>query len=967
MSAAATAVVVWENDDVRVGRVPLVGRQADLDALRAEFAAVFAPSMTDDAPDVAGRTVVVSGDAGMGKTRLLRDFTDSVDGVVVLAGACVDSGSGPAPLTAVGDLLRALVDAIGVDAVREAAGPGAGCLAMIVPALGVVPASDADRLADVVVAVFSELSRVQRLVIVVEDLHWADGTTLEIVGRLVRRASALPLLIVTTYRTDDVGRGHPLRPFLAELERGRLATQRRLSRLTVDETWALAAAVHGDTLPAGVARDIVMRSEGIPFYVEELASFSGDRMPVSLRDVLLLRYERLGDAAQAFIRLLATGGVSVPHDVVRRVFDGDENELESAVRAASDALVIVVDDTSYGFRHALMQEAVYAELLPTERIRRHRAYAEALESAPQTTRVLADIAHHWRAANVPDRALAATVRAQEAASRASAWSTAADAGERALELWESVPDPETVSGMRRPELLRRTAAALVSANRVGRALAVAREAVDEWPADDVSGLVSMLAELAVIEFQSGASDGVAILDRALGLLDDEPESDVPRANLLQLEARAEMVRMRHRQGAETALRARDAAMAAAAAGDPAAVEIVAQSLLIAATCLVGAGDASGFDLFAEGRALAGDFVRAMTRYYINYSNGLMLAGRYDEARAVALEGVEYGRSHMSDVGPRGMLRSNAIEALMYSGRMREAEEAAAQLLPMVEPGLYSAFLRERALCLTIWRGHIDEAEAALEAGRSELESFGQYEDQTRLGLAYDLGALALARGDARAALSHAAVALETTREPSAQFDLPLASVAAHAVAELRAAGDDSVDVEPYRAVVDHWRHWPTGPLWAAVFAAELGEGEWSAVGEAPGPAYMREYARLRHGEALVAAGDRAEAKAVLVAVAAQATDMGADGLAERAHRLLEDAGLAGAAGAGSGVAASGPELTAREEQVLALVAEGCSNAEIAARLYISAKTVSVHVSAILRKLGASSRTAAAAQYRARAA
>lgn len=926
---------------MQIGRVPLVGRQADLDALRDEIAAV----------DAHGRAVVVSGDAGMGKTRLLRDFAESLDvGVIVLRGASVDSGSGPAPLTAITDLLRDLVDALGVDAVREAAGPAADALGVLVPALADSP-GDAERLADVVVETFSNLARTQRLVVIIEDLHWSDSTTCEIAARLVRRAAVLPLFVLLSYRTDDVGRGHPLRPVLAELDRARLLTHRPLARLSPAEVGALATAVHGDTLAAEVLLDIAARSDGIPFYVEELASFSGERLSISLRDVLLLRYERLDAEARRFARVLATGGVEVADPVLRAVFEGEESALEAAVRSAVDAQVVVIRDDAYAFRHALMQEAVYAELLPTERTRLHTAYAVAWEAAAPTARVLADIAHHWRAAHVPDRALAAAVAAQRAASGASAWSTAAEAGERALELWDAVTDPETVSGTTRVKLLRRTSAALVSANRNDRALAFAREAVALWPEEDVVGRADMLGDLATIEFQAGVSDGVESIEQALAILEDDPRHDVQRAGLLLSSARVHMLNGRQSLGTEVAARAHATAEPAAIAGDRFAAEILVQALLIDATSRTTAGDESGLALFARARAQAGGYVRAMMRYYINYSNALMLVGRYDEAIAVAREGQEYGRTHVADLGPLVMIEANMIEAHIYAGRLREAEELGA-LLPMVEPGLYSAFLRERLVCLAIWRGRIDGAEAALEAARLELDMFGAYEFQTRFGMAYDLGELALARGDAHQALSHARAAWET---PAAGvLALPLTAVAARAVAMLRERGEEA-DIEPYREVLASFADWPVTPLWTAVFAAELGEGSWGSAVDAAGPAYVRAYARVRRGEELLAAGDRPAAREVLSAAAEYAAELGADGLVARARTVMTDAGLAGEA--------PRSVLTSREEQVLELVAEGLTNGQIAERLYISAKTVSVHVSAILRKLEAPSRTAAAAIYR----
>lgn len=927
--------------DMQVGRVPLVGRQADLEALHDEVAAV----------GPAGRAVVVSGDAGMGKTRLLRDFTESLDGAVVVRGSCVDSGSGPAPLTAVTDLLRDLVDAVGVDAVREAAGPGADALGVLVPALAAAP-GDAERLADVVVELFSQLARSRRLVVIVEDLHWADGTTLEIVSRLVRRAAAVPLFLLLSYRTDDVGRGHPLRPVLTELERGRLLTQRPLARLTPAEVGALANGVHGTALAAGVLLDIAARSDGIPFYVEELASFSGERLPISLRDVLLLRYEQLDADAQRFARVLATGGVEVPHTVLCAVFDGGVDALETAARAAIDAQIVVVRDATYAFRHALMQEAVYAELLPTERTRLHTAYATALESAAATPRVLADIAHHWRAAHVPDRALAAAVAAQRGASTASAWSTAAEAGERALELWDAVADPETVSGTPRVEVLRRTAAALVSANRQERALAFAREAAETWPQDDPAGRATMLGELATSEFHAGVSDGVATIERALEILGDDPRHVVQRAGLMANAARVHMLNDRQRAGRELAMAAKALAEPAAADGDPVAGELVAQALLIAATCAASGEDPAGAELFVQARPYAEGYVRAMMRYFINYSNALMLVARYDDAVAVAREGIEYGSAHVADRGPLVLIESNMIEALMYAGQLQRADELGSALVPLIEPGLYSAFLRERLVCLAIWRGHIDDAEAALRIARLELDTFGAYEFQTRLGVAYDLGLLALARGDAREALTHAALALDSPG--SASLALALTSIAARAAAMLREQGEEA-DIEPYREVVGRWGEWPVTPLWAAVFAAELGEGSWAAVADAAGPAYVRAYAQVRLGEEVLAAGDRGAAREVLTAAERAADAIGADGLAARARAVMTDAGLA--------ADPSRSALTAREEQVLELVAEGLSNGQIAARLYISVKTVSVHVSAILRKLDAPSRTAAAAIHR----
>ncbi|MEU1972386.1 AAA family ATPase [Microbacterium sp. NPDC019599] len=928
---------------MRVGRAPLIGRDAELGVLREALVVVGG----------VGGAVVVSGEAGVGKTRLVREFVAGRERLLVVEGGCVDTGSGPAPLTAITDIVRDLVDAIGVEATQAAAGPGAAALGVLVPALG---AATDDRLEDVVVELFTEVARTRPTLVILEDLHWADGTTLEIASRLARRSATVPLLVVLTYRSDDVGRGHPLRPVLAELDRRRAVTRLALPRLSPGDVGALAAAIHGGPLTSRTLDDIATRSDGIPFYVEELASFVDARLPTSLRDVLLLRYERLDAEARRFARVLATGGVEVAHSVLRAVFEGDEDALETAVRRAVDAQIVVIRGDAYAFRHALVQEAVYAELLPTERTRLHTAFAVALQAVAPTPRVLADIAHHWSAAHVPDRALAAAVAAQRSAAAASAWSTAAEAGERALELWDGVPDPERLTGVPRHEVLRRTAAALVSTNRLERALRFAREAVDAWPIEDPVGRATMLGELASTEFQSGVSNGLATMQQALAILGDDPRHDVQRAGLLLNTARVHMMGADQRRGHEMALVARATAQPAADDGDPAAAELVAQALLIAATCGVGGGDVGAVQQFEAARPYAEGFVRAMMRYFANYSNALMLVGRYDDAAAVAREGVEYGAAHESDRGILAMVEANTIEASMYAGDLRRAAQVGARLLPRIDPSLFSAFLRERLLCLTIWRGRIEEAEEALTVAREELDAFGAYEFQTRLGMAYDLGLLALERGEPRAALAHASAAL--VEGGSVALALPLTSIAARAVAAMREDGEDA-DIEPCRAIIARWQDWPLGPLWAGVFAAELGEGSWAAATDAAGPAYVRAYARVRYGEELLAAGDRAGARDALARAVAYAEEIGAEGLLARARKVLTDAGLSGAV--------STTALTAREEQVLRLVAEGLSNGQIAERLYISAKTVSVHVSAILRKLDAPSRTAAAAIHRGTAA
>jgi DNA-binding CsgD family transcriptional regulator len=207
------------------------------------------------------------------------------------------------------------------------------------------------------------------------------------------------------------------------------------------------------------------------------------------------------------------------------------------------------------------------------------------------------------------------------------------------------------------------------------------------------------------------------------------------------------------------------------------------------------------------------------------------------------------------------------------------------------------------------------------------------------------------------------VVVDPGRSRMPAYDLQQLAVAARAIAGLRAVGQ-RVDDAPYRAALAGCAHWPTFPLWSALFEAELGTGPWAAVADLPGagPAHLRPYALSREGARLLDAGDRAGARAALGSAVAEAEKIGAGLVVQQAQGLLDRAGLTGQAEEGR--PAEGPDsgtdsLTARERQVLALVAEGLTNGQIAERLFISAKTASVHVSAILRKLGVSTRTEAA--------
>lgn len=970
-----------------VPRARLVGRARELGELTAALDAVRSGG---------NRTMVIAGEAGIGKTRLLDELTSHADGVTVLTGQCADEGSGPLPYAALAGLLRGIVRTVGPEAVVAAAGPAAGALSVVAPQL-VTPASDAgaDRLPEVLANLLTGLAAERPVIVIMEDLHWSDDVTRAVALRLARTAPD-GLLLLLTYRSDDVGRAHPLRTVMAELDRARLTTRLDLARLGVAEVREMAhdllggsagrqeSLAHGQDhgpaarLDAGLAAEpfaeLADRSEGVPFYVEELVGFLDTDLPDSLRDILLLRYWNLSREAQALCRVVAAAGPRVWHDVLDDVLadvtTGVGPEPEEGLREAVDAQVLVTTDIGYAFRHALAQEAVYAELLPGERRRLHAAYARALEGAlvrrARSVAKLSRIADHWWRAGVLDKALAAAVVGHQAAADGAASSTAVTLGERAMELWEQVPDAEAVAGLPHHELLRTVAESLRGSTRTARALAVAHEAIAEWPEDDPAGLAGMLSDTALIAGHAGSGEGPELIERALALV--EPgRDDAVRAHLLMLRARHAMLDGRTEEGIVAATAAYEAGIAI---GSP---EVASVALNLRGVSRVQRGDAGGFAEIDAARDAAQGAWRGLSRYYTNGSDSRILVGEWDRAVEIAQEGVTEARRHGASEGSRIMIEGNVVEAWIGRGDWAEAAAWYERTVPLIHDSVYTAYLTERRAWLLMWRGDVERAQAEARHRAATWERFGRLEEQIRSRSRGTQAELELLRGEPAAALERLSVVVAPDHPRSPAYDLTSLALSARAIAELRATGKD-IDDAPYRAALAECAHWPTFPVWSALFEAELGTGPWTAVAEQPGPrpAHLRPYALYREGARLLEAGDRPGARATLGSAITEAEKVDAGLIVQRAQGLIDRAGLTGRGGpaeapaptassSSSSSAAGGvPDtLTPREQQVLALVAEGLTNGQIAERLFISAKTASVHVSAILRKLGVSTRTEAA--------
>jgi len=443
--------------------------------------------------------VVVGGEAGVGKSRLVGELAagSRAAGATVLTGGCVELGGEGLPFAPVVAVLRMLARGLGgaglATAVPE---PARSELARLLPELGPPPVGGPEpprphpgsaqrRLFELLLGLLERLADRRPTILVVEDLHWADRSTRNLLAYLVRNLRHGRLLLLLTYRSDELHRRHPLRPLLAELERDPRVERLELGCFDLGEVAAQLTGILGVAPPTRFVERVHARSGGNALFVEELAAAAGGAPPASggLREVLLARIEPLPEPARKLLRVVAVGGGRVGHELLAEVAGLPAPELLAGLRAAVSARVLLVDahDGGYGFRHALVKEAVDDALLPGERCRLHARLAAALRQAGAGIPGVdparaAELAWHWYAAHDLERALPAAVDAGLAAERSYAFAEAQHHFERALELWELVP---AAPGLDRVALLGRAAEAAANAGGTERAISLIRGALAE--------------------------------------------------------------------------------------------------------------------------------------------------------------------------------------------------------------------------------------------------------------------------------------------------------------------------------------------------------------------------------------------------------------------------------------------------------------------------------------------------------
>jgi DNA-binding CsgD family transcriptional regulator len=954
-----------------------VGRAVELAVLEEVLAAAAGGQAS---------VVLIGGEAGVGKTRLVAELTTRArdQGTTVVTGACVELTAGTAPYLAITELLRDFARALpdrAWERLRAGAGPELEALMPGARGRDDVRADNASRarLFGQIHDLVAEAASTTPLVLVLEDVHWADRSTLDLTGFLARTLDDASVALVGTYRADEVPRRPPLRGWLAELARVAAVRRIELAPFSRDEVADLCGAILGAAASPATAAEIARRSGGNAFLAEELlsAAAKGDPsgLPISVRDVLHARIAALTPAGQDAVRAAAVAGALVDDELLAALVPAPE--LADALREAVAHHVLVADprDGRLSFRHELAREAAYAALLPGERRRLHAACARALTERPElagdSLAATAAVAGHWDAAGDDRSALAARVRAAVAAEGVHAFAEAAAHYERALDLWERVDEAEAVAGMPRLTLLERAAETLLQGGSAARAIERLDEALTL--ADPVADPVRtgvLHSRRAWMSWGAGkAGPGTdADHEMALRLIPDEPTPE--RAAAVTDLAFTQMLNGRHSAGVATARQAVDLACRA---GDR-RVESLARTVLGSTLGSLGQLDESIASLEqAVEIAQAEQRPEELGRAYVNLSAMLDAAGRLEDSAAISLEGEAAARRLGLGLYWGAFLIGNAVEALVWLGRWDEAE-ALLGGVPMDDLARTAyVHLTLEAGRLALYRGDLDRCEEQLAELRAsgtaghgyemtaqsaevtaELEIARGRPDEARAAV---LAGLARPSEDARyqAQLVATGIAAEAARP---HRDAAALARARDLIARLdrldpkHLAGPGVAETATARAELSRLAS-PDAGLWRAAAAA------WEAR---PAP-YQVAYARWREGEALLETGaPRSAAAEPLRAGARIARGLGARGVLREIELLAARARIDLADGAAPATAAE-PDphgLTPREREILAHLAAGHTNRQIADALFISPRTAGVHVSRILAKLGASTRGEAAA-------
>jgi DNA-binding CsgD family transcriptional regulator/tetratricopeptide (TPR) repeat protein len=943
--------------------------------------------------------VLLAGDAGIGKTRLLIELADQARqrGMQVLLGGCQEIGDVGLPYLPFLDALHGLAaDPKAAELLAEAARSVTG-LGRLFPELAHAGrvGSQADdvfdqlQLFDAVRSLLVRLGTRAPVLLLLEDLHWADRSSVDLLAFLARTLRVGRVLVVGSYRSDELHRRHPLRPLLAEFLRLPGVERVQLGPLSRPELATHLETISRMPLSPDRLERIHLRSEGNPFYAEQLlAAGAGDTevaLPATLADVLLARVQALSEPAQQVLRAVSVAGRRVSHRLLVDAVGRPEADLEQALREAVDAGVLIADvaTETYTFPHALLQEAVYGDLLPGEKVRLHATYTHLLTSHSEGR--AAELAHHCLASNDLVGALAASVRAADEAAQVLAADETLRHLSSALELWERAPNPADVAGADRAELLLRTAKAASATGDDHHAARLAQDAATTAEAiSDRTCAARAYERLGLYFLAAGhVEEALAARARAVELVPAQP----PTPLRARVTAALAQVLINAGQREEADRWCNESLTVAQAIGD---AEGEADILVTLGLIAEYDDPVKALSLYAKARTEAAEAgaleteSRALQNLaWLQYHLGWLAAAdaSFDQGAELAQRtGLRWSRFGI------GMRRGQFMVGYL-TGAWDECErlvDAAGSVM-----ALEAAKLASEGLAVTIARGRPD---AHRRLGRLVARASVDYD--LDVDVAVREAELATWQGDlepARSAIQRALSAVEAIERVDDQVEnmawvgMKGLTVEAERAQRARAAGDtaaltDAIEVgrtllERIRSAVRvaprvgvrhdvHLRGWHVKAK--AEWTRLQGRSDpkaWQAAVEAfsYGHVYAVARCRWRLAEALLGVGGREQAIVAARAAYQTAVELGAEPLQGALEALARRSRLD--LGQGPPHESGRAGLTPRELEVLHLLIAGRSNRQIAEQLFISGKTASVHVTNILTKLGVHSRLEAAARGR----
>jgi ATP/maltotriose-dependent transcriptional regulator MalT len=991
----------------------IVGRDGEL--RRIEHA-------LEAAADGRPTLVIVRGEAGIGKSRLVREAIERARaaGSAILHGACLALGGDGLPYLPLIEAIRGLGRELAPERLNGLLGPARADLAALLPDLAPTgpradrPEAEAEprsesavdraRLFERFLGVLRRLGEPAPALVVVEDVQWIDPATRDMITFLARNVTSERIVWILTCRTDDLAPGHPILAWLAEIGRSPQSVRIDLGRLDRGDVLRQLESIENGPVPDALVETVWRRSEGHPLFAEELIASAGaggdDQLP-SLVEVLLARVAGLDPETTAIVRALAVVGRPVDDRLLGPLLDRSAGEIGAALRqAAARGVLVAVDDGRHAFRHELLREVVEHEASAAERRELHERLARQLEAHPELgddspASAAGELARHWAAAGMPVEAHRAAIAAASAADAVHAFADVQRLLERAISLEPLLPPEAVPSRTERVDVRRRAADAADLAGRLDRAAELLQAALDLIdPESDPALAGSIHSRMGYVAWARGDSEASLAHHRAaIGLVPEVPPTR-ERALVLGAYGGALMGLGRWAESRPIC----EAAIACAVEVGSTRDESRARSMLGSDLVSLGEVDAGLEELRAAHRLAGTEPTELFIVTAYNLGLNLLVADRAVEALGPATAAREAAVAGGVERRFGGDLAALVADLLLRLGRWDEADRAIAAGLALDQRGRGTPYLAAVRARLLARRGQLDEARSGLDA-----IDRGTLDPDTAVFVAAVTAETALIA-------TRPEVAADAVREglghlewiDDAFWGLPLVTFGLRAAAELAEAARASRDearlaamedgVSDLRDRLDVFRARPTTPTGRAMLASA--DAEVSRIGGLTDPEPWARaiaaweplsdpaeaaYARYRYAEAsLRRTGVRADVAAELAAAWRSAIDLGAEPLRAELETLARRARInLGAAPGPTAAEGDGPVaepseppagrspggvphgLSAREIEVLRLVAAGRSNGEIAERLFITRKTAGVHVTHILDKMGVSNRVEAA--------